>query len=102
MVFDEPHPPLYTLERRMPNFGVPYYLNPRDVESYSQSKLYSLDKKAEVLLVQKLRVMCEEEMAHKQQLRNAAQGWIRPDPEKMEIANSYPMPACGRLKSMNL
>lgn len=102
MVFDQPHPPHYTVERTMPNFGVKYYVNPRDIESYSQSKLYSLDKKAEVLLVQQLRIRCEEEMAHKQELRHAAQGWFRQDPGKMEMANAYPMPACGRLKSMNL
>ncbi|KAL2024157.1 hypothetical protein VTK56DRAFT_9937 [Thermocarpiscus australiensis] len=102
MVFDEPHPPLYTFERTMPNLNVKYYLNPADVQSYSQSKLYSLDKKAEVLLVQQLRVQCESEMAHKQQLRNAAQGWFRPDPEKMELANAYEMPACRRLNSLGL
>ncbi|KAK3304140.1 uncharacterized protein B0T15DRAFT_575654 [Chaetomium strumarium] len=102
MVFDEPHPPLYTMERTMPNLNVRYYLNPADVQSYSPSKLYSLDKKAEVVLVQQLRIKCESEMAHKQQLQNAAQGWFYPDPEKMEVANAYPMPACQRLNSMRL
>ncbi|KAL1839822.1 hypothetical protein VTJ49DRAFT_1101 [Mycothermus thermophilus] len=31
MAFDEPNPPLYTMERTMPNFGVKYYVNPADV-----------------------------------------------------------------------
>lgn len=102
MVFDEPHPPLYTVERTMPNLNVRYYLNPAEIQSYSQSKLYSLDKKAEVVLVQQLRLKCENEMAHKQQLRNAAQGWFYQDPAKMELANSYDMPACRRLHSLGL
>ncbi|AEO71245.1 ae61672f-de9d-4e72-a859-720895c3240b [Thermothielavioides terrestris] len=102
MVFDDPHPPLYTVERTMPNLKVKYYLNPADIQSYSPSKLYSLDKKAEVLLVQQLRSRCESEMAHKRQLQEAAQGWFFPDPEKMEVANAYPMPACQRLNTLRL
>ncbi|KAL2175371.1 uncharacterized protein P884DRAFT_271642 [Thermothelomyces heterothallicus CBS 202.75] len=102
MVFDQPHPPLYTMERTMPHFKVKYYLNPADVHSYSQSKLSSLDKKAEVVLVQQLRLKCDNEMAHKQQLRNAAQGWFFQDPEKMELANTYDMPACRRLNSLGV
>ncbi|KAL2155433.1 hypothetical protein VTH82DRAFT_175 [Thermothelomyces myriococcoides] len=102
MVFDEPHPPLYTMERTMPHFKVKYYLNPADVHSYSPSKLSSLDKKAEVVLVQQLRLKCDNEMAHKQQLQNAAQGWFFQDPEKMELANTYDMPACRRLNSLGV
>lgn len=102
MAFDQPHPPLYTEERIMPNYKVKYYLNPEDIQSYTKSKLHSLDRKAEVLLVQQLRVKCENEMEHKQQLRNAAQGWFFPDPDKMEVANAYEMPACRRLNSLRL
>ncbi|KAK4157674.1 hypothetical protein C8A00DRAFT_39955 [Chaetomidium leptoderma] len=102
MAFDEPNPPLYTMERTMPNFKVRYYLNPADIHSYTPSKLSSLDKRAEVVLVQQLRIKCENEMAHKQQLRNAAQGWFFPDPAKMELANDYSMPACRRLNGLGL
>jgi DnaJ family protein B protein 12 len=102
MAFDQPNPPLYTMERTMPNFKVRYYVNPGDVHSYSPSKLSSLDKRAEVVLVQELRIRCENEMSHKQQLRNAAQGWFFPDPEKMEVANGYDMPACRRLNSLGV
>jgi len=102
MAFDAPPPPLYTLERTMPNFKVKYYLNPADVQAYTPSKLSTLDKKAEVLLVQQLRIKCENEMAHKQQLQYAAQGWFFPDPAKMELANDYDMEACRRLNSLGL
>lgn len=102
MVFDQPHPPLYTMERTMPNYKVKYYLNPIDIAQYTPSKLHSLDRKAEVLLVQQLRNRCESEMQHKQQLRDAAQGWFFPDPDKMEVANAYEMPACRRLNSLRL
>ena len=100
MVFDAPHPPLYTMERTMPNYKVKYYLNPADVESYNPAKLSTLDKEAEVLLVRQLRINCENEKAHVQELRNAAQGWFFPDPAKMEVANDYKMEACRRLNSL--
>ena len=102
MAFDEPHPPLYTMERTMPHFKVKYYLNPADVHAYNPSKLSSLDKRAEVVLVQQLRLKCENEMAHKQQLQNAAQGWFFQDPDKMEVANTFDMPACNRLNSLGV
>jgi Domain of unknown function (DUF1977). len=102
MAFDAPNPPLYTLERTMPNLGFKYYLNPADVHSYSAHKLASLDKKAEVVLVQQLRLQCENEMAHKERLREAARGWFYQDQKKMELANNYDMPACRRLHSLRV
>ncbi|KAK3361071.1 hypothetical protein B0T24DRAFT_122546 [Lasiosphaeria ovina] len=101
MTFDAPHAP-YTQERTMPNFGVKYYLNPKDVNTYNDHKLHALDKKAEVILVQRLRVMCEDENLHKQKLREEAQGWFYQDPDKMEVANSMDMPSCRRLKSLHV
>ena len=100
MVFDQPHPPLYTMERTMPTFGAKYFLNPQEVASYTPSKLHTLDKQAEVILVRQLRIKCEEEVQHKERLREAAQGWFYQNPEKMEVANAFDMPACRRLKSL--
>ena len=99
MAFEMPNPPKYTEERTIPGLNVKYYVNPADIQSYSKSKLHTLDKNAEVVFIRGLRYKCEEEMSHRQQLRNEAQGWFFPDPAKMEVANSYPMPACRRLKS---
>jgi DnaJ homolog subfamily B member 12 len=99
MVFDQPSG-IYTMERTMPSYGYKYYLNPRDVSSYNPSKLQKLDKQAEVILVRELNLRCGDEEAHKQRLREAARGWFGPDPEKMEVANSYHMPNCVRLKSL--
>ncbi|KAL2263870.1 hypothetical protein VTK26DRAFT_4666 [Humicola hyalothermophila] len=98
MAFEFPNPPTYTEGRTTPN-GVRYYVNPADIQSYSPSKLHTLDKNAEVLFIRGLRLKCEEEQSHRQQLRNEAQGWFFPDPAKMELANNYDMPACRRLKS---
>ncbi|KAL1844752.1 hypothetical protein VTK73DRAFT_1853 [Phialemonium thermophilum] len=102
MVFDSPLPPLYTQERTMPNLKTKYYVNPKDVEQYSNYKLNQLDKTAEVTLVRRLKTECENEMLHKQRLREAAQGWFFQDPEKMELAEKMEMPNCKRLKKMGI
>ncbi|KAK1836076.1 hypothetical protein QBC39DRAFT_326672 [Podospora conica] len=102
LVFDQPHPPLYTLERKMPTLGTKYYLNPADVATYTPSKLHTLDKKAEVILVQQLRVKCEDEAEHKRKLKEQAQGWFYQDPEKMAVASRYEMPSCRRLNRLGL
>jgi DnaJ family protein B protein 12 len=102
IVFDQPHPPLYTLERQMPTLGTKYYLNPADVAAYTPSKMHTLDKKAEVILVQQLRMKCEDEVDHKRKLTEQAQGWFYQDPEKMAVANRYEMPSCRRLNRLGL
>ena len=102
IVFDAPHPPLYTLERTMPTLGTKYYLNPADVDKYTPSKMHTLDKKAEVILVQQLKVKCEDEVDHKRKLKEQAQGWFYQDPEKMAVANRYETPSCRRLNRLGL
>lgn len=84
----------------MPNLGFKYYVNPKDIANYSPSQLKTLDKTAEIKITADLRSMCEDEMAHKHRLREAAQGWFYQDPDKMEVANNFEMKACRRLQSL--
>lgn len=100
MAFDRPYPPYYTMERTMPNFQTKYYVNPKDVSNYGQSKLHTLDKKAEIIFTNELRSKCESEQAHKRRLTEAAQGWFSQDEEKMAVANNYEMPSCRRLSGL--
>lgn len=101
MVFDMAEPP-YTHERITPNLKVKYYVNPKDVSSYSNYKLTQMDKNAEIGLVRHLRAECENEMMHKQRLYEEAQGWFTQDPDKMEVANRFEPMSCRRLDSMNV
>lgn len=100
MVFDHPHPPLYTLERTIPAFGTKYYVNPADVNNYTPAKLHKLDKTAQVIFVRQLNNACEEEMAHKRRLEEAAQGFWYTDQEKMAVAKAYDMKMCRRLQTL--
>jgi len=101
MVFDTPEPP-FTQERETANLKVKYFVNPRDVQSYTQYKLSQLDKNAEIKLVRHLRAECENEMLHKQRLYDEAQGWFRQDPIKMDVANRFETPSCRRLEKMGV
>ncbi|KAK0741861.1 hypothetical protein B0T21DRAFT_381632 [Apiosordaria backusii] len=100
MVFDYPHAP-FTVERTMPNYKTKYYLNKADIKSYTPTKFNWLDKQAEVVFVQQLRIECEKEMQKRQELKDQATGWFTYDKDKMEVANNYPMPKCRRLNSLN-
>ena len=101
MVYDNPlHP--YTEGRTTPNLNVHYFVNPADVTSYTKSKLSQLDRTAEVNLVRHLRNECDNELLHKQRLREDAMGWFYQDPDKMAKADGYKMPSCERLKTLGV
>ncbi|KAK4458500.1 hypothetical protein QBC42DRAFT_21439 [Cladorrhinum samala] len=101
MYFDAPHAE-YTMERTMPNLNVKYYLDPRDVQSWTKNKLHSLDQQAEIIIVQELKRECEKQTAHKQRLRDEATGWFYQDPNKMAVAEAFTTPACTRLNSLRV
>lgn len=100
IIVDNPEPP-YTMQRMMPQTSTRYFLDPKEVAGWTTQKLNQLDKQAEVQFVQNLGNKCEQERATRAKLEDEAQGWFKPDPAKMAIAQSYPMPACQRLRSMN-
>ncbi|KHN95525.1 Dna-J like membrane chaperone protein [Metarhizium album ARSEF 1941] len=99
MRYDEPQPP-YTERRYTPNHKVKYYVNPRDVQSLSKSKLSQLDHTAEANFIRFLDNKCEHENIAQRRLREDAMGWFYEDAEKMEQANRYPKPNCDRLRSL--
>ncbi len=101
MMFDESEPP-FTLRRMTPNLNIAYFVNPVDVQDWTKYKLTQLDRTAEVNRVRGLRVECENEMMHKRRLVDAAQGWFRPDPEKMDEAKRFKMPSCQRLDNLGV
>lgn len=101
MRFDGPEPP-HTLHRLTRNLKVDYWVNPVEVTDYSASKLSRLDQSAEVSYVQQLRVECEQQIDHRQRIRNDAQGWFFQDPDKMQQAREMEMRACKKLESLGV
>jgi DnaJ family protein B protein 12 len=99
MNYDVPAAP-YTEEHFTPNHKVKYYVNPKDVQSFSKSKLLQLDHTAEANFIRFLNNQCEHEDITQRRLREDAMGWFYEDTEKMAEANKYPKPSCDRLRSL--
>lgn len=94
----QPGPP-NTLQRTSRNLKVDYYLNPQDVEDYSNRKLNDLDKKAESQYVTQLQYECQIEMRTRNRMFEEAQGWFFQDPDRMREARAFEMRSCRQLDS---
>lgn len=94
--FDTPEPP-YTMQRTTPRLMVDYYLNPVEVEDYSNRKLRDLDKRAETSYVTNLQYDCQTEIRTRNRMIDEAQGWFFPNVEKMQAARNFEMRSCRKL-----
>lgn len=93
---DEPKPP-YTMHHQSARYNVPYYVDPRDVTSFSTREWRRLDDSVESNLMNLLNRGCEMEQRRSQQLYQQAQGWFSVDPVKLDVARRMPAPYCSRL-----
>lgn len=94
--FDSPQPP-FILRRTMPRLRVDYYLNPAEVEDYSNRNFRDLDRRAENSYVTNVQYDCQLEMRTRNRMMDDAQGWFFQDMEKMREARNYEMRSCRRL-----
>ncbi|KAL9605007.1 MAG: hypothetical protein Q9219_000195 [cf. Caloplaca sp. 3 TL-2023] len=83
--FDAPTPP-YTMHRTTSRLQVDYFLNPVEVEDYSNRNFRDLDRKAENSYVTNLQYDCQQEMRKRNRMIDEAQGWFFQDVEKMREA----------------
>lgn len=97
--FDAAIPP-YVMQRTTPRLNINYYLNPNEVQDYSNRKFHQLDQKAEVDYVSKLRYECDNEVRIRDRMIQDAQGWFFPDVEKMKAARSMELRSCRRLEDL--
>lgn len=94
--------PPYTLQRLTPQHSIPYYVNPSEISSLSNSKLRQLDQKAEITFVRGLRDQCQMEYDLRQQKLADAQGWWGQvvDKDAWEAARTMRLRSCDRLRGM--
>ncbi|KAG6028867.1 hypothetical protein E4U41_000543 [Claviceps citrina] len=101
MYWDAPQPP-YTEGRTTPRHKISYFVNPKDIQSYTKSKLSQLDRAAEANFLHFLQNRCEHENIAQRRMQEDAMGWFYEDTEKMAEANAHPKPHCDRLRSLGL
>lgn len=88
------------MQRTTPKLKVDYYINPVDVDDYSNRKFSQLDQRVEVEYVNKLRYECESEVQMRERMIQEAQGWFFPDVEKMKEARAMELKSCRRLDAL--
>lgn len=97
--FDSPEEP-HTRQRTTPRHKVNYYINPKDVEDYTNRKLNDLDRQAESKYVSDLTYECQAEQRHKTRMIDEAQGWFFQDLDKIREAHDLEMRNCKRLEEL--
>ncbi|KAK9456436.1 DnaJ domain-containing protein [Dipodascopsis uninucleata] len=96
-----PSPP-YTAERFTPRYHVPYYLNPKDIDTLNNHKLVQLDHRVETSYIRGLQNKCDIEYDRRQRKLDESQGWFFVDQEKYQQALKMKMDSCDKLKTMGL
>lgn len=94
--------PPYTQERATPRFGIPFYVNPKELQNLSAAKIRRLDREAETKYVSILRANCEREHRIQEEMLRNSMGWFSRDEEKYQEALNYPVPHCARLDELGL
>lgn len=103
MIFSEPDAPTpFTEQRATFRHKTPYWVNPRDIESYNDAKRVDLDKTADLSWVHYLRNQCNNEIQFKNRLVDEATGFFFQDAEKISRARSLPMTSCKQLERLNI
>lgn len=103
MRFNKPDPPtIFTEQRATFSHKTPYWVNPRDLESYTDVKRVELDKTADQIWIQNLRNQCHNEMQFKNRLVDEATGFFFQDAEKIKTARSLPMTSCKQLDKLGI
>lgn len=99
MRFDSATPP-HTQHRHTSRLNIDYYVDPKDVASYTNPQWNSLDRKAEVNFINRLNLDCQQEELKRHELIKRAHGWIYTDAEEIKKAYSMPMIACRKLERL--
>ncbi|KAI9828556.1 MAG: hypothetical protein M1819_006548 [Sarea resinae] len=99
--FDAASPP-YVSQRTTPRLHINYFLDPSEIEDYSNRKLARLDQQVEVDYVNGLRAQCSSEVDARQRLMQDAQGWFYRDEDMMDRAREMELAGCRRLDELGI
>jgi hypothetical protein len=92
--------PPFTQQRVSNGFGIPYYVDPREVSDLTTRKWKELDKRADSQYFNKMSQECEVQQQRRQQMYQQAQGFFFTDQDKLQKARNMEMPSCKRLNDL--
>ena len=93
--------PPYTESHTSSRLGVSYFVNPAEVQSYTNRQWKDLDRVVETKYVSQLTAECQWEQQKRQRLANEAQGFFLTDHAKLKEAQDMDMPSCRKLREAN-
>ena len=97
----DPAPP-YTQMRVTPQFKIPFYVNPKDIDGLAARDVTSLGQRAEAAIVNSYSASCQREQMAQQQVLQDAQGFFFTDHDMVKKARDMPLPNCRKLDQLGL
>lgn len=94
--------PPFIMKRFTPRYHIPYYVNPNEVNSLSDSRMRRLDRQAESSYVGIMQNNCHQEYELKQQKIADSRGWFSVDQDAYDQAISMTTPSCDILDNLHI
>jgi len=94
--------PPYTLMRQTPEYQIPYWVNPKEVNELGKRDTNNLGKRAEQRIISELSYNCRVEHQAQQQALEESEGWFFVDQEKRSRAYKMAKPSCQRMKDLGI
>lgn len=92
----------FTLMRETPDYKIPYWVNPEEMEGLTNRDALNLDRRAENKIVSDLSYHCRIEHQAQQQALEDSEGWFFVDQEKRKRARNMPKPNCQRMSDLGI
>ena len=96
--FDSAVPP-HTMQRTTSQLKIPYFINPRDVEDYTNKHWRDLDKVAESKYIEQLSKECEWEQSERQREIWESHGLFFTDHDRIKRVRAKVLQSCQKLNS---
>lgn len=95
----EPSHP-FTQMRVTPNYKIPFWVNPADIDGLEMREVTKLGNRAEAAIINQYNIACtREEMARQQKLQDA-HGFFYTDHAALKKAREMDMPSCKKLQEL--
>jgi len=98
--FSTKHSPPYTYKRFTPNHQIPFFVNPKDLDSLSPRDAANFDKRAETNIIGTWNHACKLELKTREEAMQQAQGIIFTDYEALKRAKDMNLPHCRKLEDL--
>ncbi|KAI5784616.1 hypothetical protein EDC01DRAFT_631928 [Geopyxis carbonaria] len=94
--------PPYTSLQHTPDYKIPFWVNPIEVEGMSRRDKAAMDKAVQTKIIRNWTYGCRLEQQQRQQEIEESQGIFFTDHERLDRAKRMPMPSCRKLEDTGI